>query len=109
MTLKEARILYTEGLIKLIVWGNQHPDWQIALGRDFDEANEKVRHMKGSLHYIGLANDLALYVKGEYQETTEAYYILGQHWETMNKEFRWGGRFKKPDGNHFSMAWEGKA
>lgn len=109
MTLREARITFTAGLVELIRWGNSHPDWQIALGRDFDEANEKLRHKKGSLHYLGLANDLALYIKGEYQTATEAYYVLGQHWEAMNKNFRWGGRFKSADGNHFSFTWEGKA
>ena len=77
MTLKDQRIKFTRLLIQLIQWANLNPRWQVALGRDYDEANEKYRHMKGSLHYIGLANDLALYIDGVYQTDTEAYATLG--------------------------------
>ena len=109
MTLKDQRIKFTRLLIQLIQWANLNPRWKVALGRDYDEANEKYRHMKGSLHYIGLANDLALYIDGVYQTDTEAYATLGHHWCNLDKDCRWGGDFKKPDGNHFSLAWEGKA
>jgi len=103
------RIKFTRLLCDLIQWGNQQPGWAIALGRDYDEANEPTRHMRGSLHYVGLANDLALYVGGEYQTTTEAYAGLGERWEQMDPDCRWGGRFKKADGNHFSITFQGKA
>lgn len=106
--LKEQRILFTRKLVWLIAWGNSKPGWQIALGRDFDESNEKLRHMRGSLHYLGLANDLALYIGGVYQTTTEAYKPLGEYWKSLHQDCRWGGDFKKPDGNHFSVEWEGK-
>lgn len=111
MTKREARIIFTKGLVELIRWANQHPNHEVALGEDFDEADpkEKRRHRKGSLHYYGLANDLALYIDGVYQKETEAYHPMGVQWESMNPLFRWGGRFKTPDGNHFSMSFEGKA
>ena len=115
MTLKEKRILFTRLLCWLIAWGNGQKGWQIALGRDFDEGNEKLRHMRGSLHYLGLANDLALYINGDYQTTTEAYKRLGEFWKSLHPDCRWGGDFRdkkgkpKPDGNHFSIIWEGKA
>ena len=108
MTLKEKRIKFTKLLCALIQWGDSHANWEVALGRDFDEANEKIRHMAGSLHYMGLANDLALYVDGVYQEGTEAYRELGLMWKSYDKDCCWGGDFKKADGNHFSVTFGGK-
>ena len=113
--LRDKRILFTRSLTNLVAWGNSQPGWQIALGRDFDEAGEKLRHMKGSLHYLGLANDLALYIGGVYQTTTEAYRKLGDRWKMLHKDLRWGGDFvdkkgkPKPDGNHFSCTYMSKS
>ena len=107
--LRDKRILFSKCLCHLVMWGNEQPGWEVALGRDFDESNEKLRHMRGSLHYIGLANDLALYVRGVYQVTTEAYAKLGERWKMLHKDLRWGGDFKKADGNHFSCTYNGKS
>lgn len=109
MTLKESRIKFTKLICQLIMWGNQQPGYQLALGRDFDEDNEPLRHMKGSLHYMGLANDLALYIDGVYQEKTGAYKRLGDAWKALDPDCAWGGDFKKADGNHFSLRFGGKA
>ena len=109
MTQREARILFTKLLCELVRWGNDQPGWEIALGRDFDERVEPLHHMNGSLHYIGLANDLALYVNGEYEKTTEGYRALGEKWKGMHPLCRWGGDFSKPDGNHFAIMFGGKA
>lgn len=72
--------------------------------------DDKV-HMKGSLHYSGLAMDLNLFVNGQYVSdgTHEAWPVLGAFWESLDPECRWGGRFKSVDSNHFSVAHEGKA
>ena len=111
MTLRETRILYTKCLCHLVMWANSEPGWEVAFGEDFDEADpkEKRRHMRGSLHYLGLANDLALYIHGEYQTSTEAYKKLGERWKALNPLCRWGGDFKKKDGGHFSVTYGGKA
>jgi len=108
--LRDKRVLFTRCITDLVQWGNQQPDWEIAYGVDYDEADpaEKRRHMRGSLHYLGLANDLALYVGGVYQESTAAYTALGARWKAMHPEFRWGGDFKKADGNHFSITYGDK-
>lgn len=108
MTQKEARIKFTRLLCQLVTWGNEQPGYQLAFGRDFDEAHESFRHMRGSLHYLGLADDLALYVNGIYQDKTEAYKRLGDAWKALDPDCVWGGDFKSADGNHFSLRFGGK-
>src|SRR5574337_194561 len=58
-----------------------------------------------SLHTSRLAIDLNLYIDGVYQTNTAAYEPLGVYWESIGGS--WGGRFSKPDGNHFSLAYGG--
>lgn len=55
-----------------------------------------------SLHCKRLAIDLNLFSpEGKYLEDTASYEKFGVYWEKLNSENRWGGRFPKPDGNHF--------
>ena len=60
-----------------------------------------------SLHTSRLAVDLLLFRDGVYLTDSEAYRPLGEAWETMHPLARWGGRFKRPDGNHFSFEHNG--
>lgn len=112
ITLREERVAYSACLSALVLWANslstKEKKIEVAYGRDFDEAHEKLRHMPKSNHYIGLANDLALYINGVYQEKSEEYKFLGDHWKKMHPDARWGGDFSKPDGNHFSFIWQGR-
>lgn len=58
-----------------------------------------------SLHTQRLAIDFNLFLNGEYQSDSAAYKPLGEYWESLGGT--WGGRFKKPDGNHFSLEHNG--
>jgi len=58
-----------------------------------------------SLHTQRLAVDFNLFINGEYKISTEAYRPLGEYWESIGGS--WGGRFSKPDGNHFSLEYSG--
>jgi hypothetical protein len=58
-----------------------------------------------SLHCNRLAVDFNLFVNGEYQADSVAYQTLGEFWESIGGN--WGGRFSKPDGNHFSLSFGG--
>lgn len=101
--LRERRCKFTRLLAQLIQYANSLPGHEVAVGVD------GLKHMSNSLHYSGLANDLALYVDGIYQTDTVAYKALGEYWEALDPECRWGGRFKKADGNHFSITYQGRA
>ena len=56
-------------------------------------------HHKNSLHGLGLALDLNLYLDGKYLTSTDDHLPLGELWEFMGGT--WGGRFN--DGNHYSL------
>lgn len=70
------------------------------------------RGTANSLHIDRLAIDLVLRKHGMLLQETEDYRHAGELWEsysTPEHECVWGGRFKKrPDGNHFSVAWGGR-
>lgn len=64
--------------------------------------------IRNSLHIVRLAIDLILFMDGQYLTKTEDYEPLGMWWEEQDVRCRWGGRFTKPDGGHFSMTWDGR-
>lgn len=55
-----------------------------------------------SLHNQRLAVDLNLFKDGVWLITTEAHKPLGEFWESIGGS--WGGRFSRPDGNHYSLS-----
>jgi len=67
----------------------------------FGDAYAKSGHIDGSFHYKRLAIDLNLFKDGEYLTETQGHKLLGLFWESIGGT--WGGRFKKPDGNHYSL------
>lgn len=78
----------------------------------FPELATKIRNNAGSgirnsVHGDRLAIDINLFINGVYQTQSEAYRPLGEKWESLGGT--WGGRFfPTPDGNHFSIAHEGR-
>lgn len=61
--------------------------------------------IKNSLHEIRLAIDLNIFKDGMWLKATEQLLEIGKQWEALGGA--WGGRFTKPDGNHFSLEHEG--
>jgi hypothetical protein len=62
-----------------------------------------------SLHMERLAIDLNLFKDGIYlsDDKTGAYSQLGEWWEAQGIDYRWGGRFKLVDLDHFSISPDG--
>ena len=113
MKLSEKRILFSRLLAKLILWASDN-GYDLAFDQvKRTESEAKANAAKGigianSLHLIGLAADLNLYINGVYQTTSEAHKEIGRYWKSLHPDCRWGGDFSKPDGNHYSLEHEGR-
>lgn len=62
--------------------------------------------IRNSLHTQRLAIDLNLFKDGQYLTDSAAHQPLGEFWESLSApglRCCWGGRFSRPDGNHYSI------
>lgn len=114
LTLRTARCEFSLAIAKLILFAMSQ-GYEIALAEGMDRKTHRdptTDHMIGSLHEIGLAQDLDLYKDGVYLMTTEDHATLGAWWLDYGKAcglpLAWGGNFEKKDGNHYSLAWQGR-
>lgn len=113
MTLGEKQRLFTRLVGRLIHYAYS-VGYELTFGdtyRSPEQARANAQAGKGivdSLHCERLAIDLNLFIDGIYQTDSAAYKVLGEYWETLGPECCWGGRFSKPDGNHFSIAHGGR-
>ena len=65
------------------------------------------RGISPSLHEMCLAGHLEAFDGDHYLTQTEEFTALGEFWESLHPDTRWGGRFG--DGCHFSLAHRGMA
>lgn len=108
MSLREKRVLFTRLLVEHIGWLFAR-GYEVALDEVTERITEKDKtsdHRAGSLHHIGLAADLNLYLNGKWLDKTEQHEKSGKVWESRHELCRWGGRFN--DGNHYSLEHEGR-
>jgi hypothetical protein len=114
MTLGEKQRLFTRLVGKLIEFAYAN-GYELTFGdayRSPEQAKLNAAAGKGivnSLHCERLAIDLNLFRHGQYLTASEDYKPLGEFWETLGEDCAWGGRFSKPDGNHFSIKHAGRA
>lgn len=115
------QVLFTRCLAKLIDYATSrgyeltlaeiglvyHRKRRDAPGKTFEDGE----HMRDSLHYSRLAADLNLFVGGEYITNSDhpAWVDLGSYWKGLDILAAWGGDFSRPDGNHVSIRWGGRA
>lgn len=67
------------------------------------------RGVVNSAHTNRLAIDINLFKDGKYLTKTKDHKPLGEYWLTLHKDNRWGGNFRRRDGNHYSMIHKGIA
>jgi hypothetical protein len=79
--------------------------------RQFPLLAKKLRNNTGngirnSLHTLRLAIDLQLFDShGRWVTEVEPYRLIGEYWESLGPDHRWGGRFG--DTPHYSIEHEG--
>jgi len=83
-------------MVSLLILFAYEKGYEITLG----DAYATDGHCDDSFHYKRLAIDLNLFRDGKYLINTEDHKPLGDFWESIGGS--WGGRFKNPDGNHYS-------
>lgn len=110
MTLGEAQRKFVPMVGQLIAFAYKS-GFELTFGEAYRTPEQAALNAKtgagisNSLHTKRLAVDLNLFVNGVYQTDSASYQPLGLYWEGIGGA--WGGRFSKPDGNHFSLAFEG--
>lgn len=115
LTLGQKQRLFTKLVAQLIQYAYAQ-GYELTLGDAYrdprvhgDVGVKKSYSSANSVHKQRLAIDLNLFKGGVYQTSTEAHKPLGEYWKSLHPECRWGGDFSTPDGNHYSMAHEGRA
>lgn len=110
MKLSKKQQLFTQMIAHLITWAGDH-GMRLTFGEAYRTPEQaalnarKGSGIRNSLHTQRLAVDFNLFINGVYQTDSAAYLPLGEFWESIGGS--WGGRFSKPDGNHFSLEHEG--
>lgn len=118
MTLSDKQQRFAVMVARLILEAHAR-GWRVTFGETYRSKEEAARlakaglGIKESLHTVRLAVDLNLFIDGEYQTNSAAYEPLGVWWESHSRPSEgivcaWGGRFSRPDGNHFSFEHEGR-
>lgn len=113
MTLGQQQRLFTYLTAQLILYAYDK-GYELTYGDAFrDPRLAKLNAEAGigipnSLHGQRLAVDFNLFRNTDFLTRTEDHAFLGGYWKALHPLCRWGGDFKpKPDGNHYSMEWEG--
>lgn len=113
MTLRAKQSVFARKVADLIIKAYEL-GYEVTLGDAYrDPRVHGVIGVKGgygatnSYHKIRLAVDLNLFKDGKFLGTTEDHLELGTWWEQQGGT--WGGRFKTPDGNHYSWDEDSRA
>ncbi len=114
MTLGQKQRKFTRMIAQLIEYAYAN-GYELTFGDAYrdprlhgDIGVKKSYSSASSLHKSRLAVDFNLFKGGQYLTTTEAHRPLGEFWKSLHPDCCWGGDFSSPDGNHYSMEWQGR-
>ena len=114
MTLRQKQSLFASLVARLIRFAESQ-GYELTFGetwrsRATAEANAAAgRGIKYSLHCDRLAIDLNLFKGGKYLAKSEDHRQLGEYWKALDPLCRWGGDFRRRDGNHYSLTHGGRS
>lgn len=101
MSLRDKQSHFVFLLSKLVAWVYAQ-GWALTLGEGY--RSDSSGHMPGSLHYIKLAQDLNLFVNGNWMASDcPEWRATGKYWKSLDPLCAWGGDFQTGDFNHFSL------
>lgn len=107
MKLSLAQQAFTNDVVLLLAYIHRS-GYSVSLGEAYRTPEQAEIYakagvgIKDSQHCKRLAIDLNLFSpSGVYLTETDDYEPFGIYWVKLNEENRWGGYFKKRDGNHF--------
>lgn len=115
MTLGQKQRIFVKLVAKLIEYAYSQ-GYELSFGETYRTPKQAAinaelgKGISNSLHTKRLAIDLNLFIGGEYQTQSESHLPLGEFWESLSTpEYTcvWGGRFSRPDGNHYSVEHAG--
>jgi len=114
MTLGEKQRRFVRLVGKLIEWAYAN-GYELTFGDAYRTPEQAAANAAAgtgiakSLHTQRLAIDFNLFREGVYLTTTEDHRPLGALWKSLAPDARWGGDFRpNPDGNHYSLEFEGR-
>ena len=111
MTLGQKQRKFTR-MIALLIMHAYENGYELTFAEAYrtpEQAALNAKAGKGistSLHLDRLAVDFNLFKDGVYLTATDDHRPLGEFWESIGGS--WGGRFSRPDGNHYSLEHGGR-
>ena len=102
--------LFTQMIAELLEWAHAN-GYELTFGEAWRSPQEAAINAQtgagitNSLHCQRLAVDFNVFKDGVMAATVADYMPLGVFWETIGGS--WGGRFARPDADHFSLEWQG--
>lgn len=87
-------------LAKLIMYAYDQ-GYEITLGEGYDDDN--TGHMKGSTHYVKLAQDINLFKDKVWLKDGTGHDVLHDYWDSLG-----GAKRIAKDLNHYSLEYQGR-
>lgn len=113
MNLGDKQRLFTLNLALLTIYSYEH-GYELTVGDAYRDkrahgamGTQGVYGHRKSAHKQRLAQDYNLFKDSVYLTESSDYKELGEYWKSLHPLNMWGGDFKHPDGNHFSMQHNG--